>query len=269
MILKPAPPFSRARRRFLARALQGLAVAGLAGLPSWAWPAAAEKAPEDFFKAWRQRQPRPAVDESDPNLFVLARLRYPAQNATRGGWDECRAGDENILAWLRGVSNLKISNRPFAERVVALGDSAGLGHHPFLLMTGQSDFAFTPEQAATLGEYLKRGGFLFADTSCRLGKGFHAAQSRELPRLVPGCSLLPVPGDHEMFRSGFYNDVEINGVLTKMSEPPLGLFYRNRLVALLTGDGFLRDCAGLERSWPRTERALKLATNIILYSLTH
>jgi hypothetical protein len=265
------------RRSFLKCGLAGLACAGFEGALSHAAPRQdlREEFVGDWVRGWRESIPRKPVDESDPNVFVLPRLEFRTLTMVRTLWDAGRPGDENLLAWLRLATNLKISNKLWSERVVAIHDAAKIYTLPFVFMTGEGDFQMHPDESRTFGEYFKRGGFLYAD-DCVLepnGDFFYTAFLREIQKAIPGDKMKPVPPDHEIYHC-FY---DIPGgkspyVQGNASLPDMGLFLENRLVCFLTaGDVHCGWWAGPPDTYFRREHepALRMGTNIVLYALTH
>lgn len=266
------------RRSFLGMGLRGvgglaLASAGLAGgLALSPSPARAAYVPTDYFKTWREDFPKELVDENDPNTFVMARLKFVTRSAVYGQWDAHPEADENLAAYLRQATNIRVSNKPWADRVVSIDDAAEMYKRPFLFMTGEGKFVFSPEEAVSFREYFRRGGFLYVDDCVANGAGDFLYQTMvtEIQKILPGHQLIPVPLDHEIYHC-FYDFPGGAPHCQGQRHPGMGLFLRNRLVCFLTsGDlhcgwmGFWKD------SNPHlTDECFKMGVNIILYALTH
>ena len=140
-------------------------------------------------------------------------------------------------------------------------------------MTGEGNFRLSYDEAATLREYFKRGGFLYGD-DCIKGKTedyFFKAFEREIRKVMPGNEMKPVPLDHEIFHC-FYDFDNGTPRCKGAPHPDMGLFYKDRLVAFLTaGDIHCGWCARFFQ--PRTqalaEATYKMGVNIVIYALTH
>ncbi len=264
------------RRNFI----KGLSVLGLTGafeaqaatrgLPS------VEVFQNDRTVAFRRSVPRVAVDESDASVFVFPRLQFRTITSTKQKWDVTPSGDETMLSYMRKHTNLKISNRKWGSRVVNVSDAETIYKLPFIFMTGEGDFRFSPEDARVYGEFFKRGGFIYAD-DCVVepdGDFFYKAYVREIQKTMPGLSMKPVPSDHEIYKCFF----EMPGGRSpftqgNINQPDMGLFLNNRMVSFLTaGDvhcGWWAGPNGKPRFSRKHEDCMKMGTNIVIYALTH
>lgn len=84
---------------------------------------------------------------------------------------------------------------------------------PFIWLTGHKDFKLTDKEVEVLGEYLRRGGCIWGDSSVPGQRSrFDIAFRREMLRLVPDPNQpwKPLPVNHPIFTQAYYN--EIRGV---------------------------------------------------------
>jgi hypothetical protein len=98
--------------------------------------------------------------------FTLGRLRYrsPMDGRRRfGGYSrwgiDANKGDRLFIAILRRLTRIDASP---IETIVDV-DSDDMFEIPFLFAVSVGDWQLSPSQAARLGEYLRRGGFLLVD----------------------------------------------------------------------------------------------------------
>lgn len=207
----------------------------------------------------------------DPNGFTISRLRFFSGHVAENTWDEGPEGDDNVLAYLKRVTNIKVSRLNFKERAVGIDEYDKIHLHPFLLMTDSEDFVLNPKEAEALGEFFRRGGFLYADDcvdSATKGDHFYQAYRREIKKALPGCEMQPVPPDHEIYHC-FFDFPGKAPYCSGQHDPDLGLFYQGRMVSFLTS-------VDVHCGWwyppfadARREQSLKMGVNIIIYALTH
>jgi len=150
-------------------------------------------------------------------------------------------------------------------------DTDEIFDHPFTILTGDGAFELTDEQAARLGRYASRGGFLLISSSCS-NSAFNASMERALSRAFPGQKLEPVPLEHELFRTLF----DIRSIRSKRPrETPVfrGLEIEGRLAVLYSPAG-LNDtqnaapgccCCGSNEIL----NASFINANALVYALTH
>jgi hypothetical protein len=204
-----------------------------------------------------------APQTPDEALFTIARLRYGGG----GDWYADPSSLPNLLAALRERTNIRAADEE--ARVEILDEE--LFRHPFLYMTGHGTVRFTAAEAERLREHLARGGFLWADDCYGMDVSFR----REIRKVFPDAPLVDLPFAHPIYRS-FY---DLSGGPPKIHEhdgaPPkgYGILHDGRLVVFYTyetdiGDG-LED-ADVHKDPPeKREAALRMAINIVTYSLTH
>jgi len=152
------------------------------------------------------RQRNVPVNHGLPDVqggFTFCRLRYDRTRPQRksGWWDDYPASDYNFLTRLEELTTVTISrwtngDPGFAQ--VTLEDP-DLFHCPFLKMQGAANYDFTPDETATLRQYLLKGGFLWQDDNWTDGdwEYIRANLAAVLPdypivEITPGHPLLSV-----------------------------------------------------------------------------
>lgn len=154
-----------------------------------------------------------------------------------------------------------------------------LGRFPIVYMTGHFAFTLSPAERTALADYLRRGGFLWADACCGR-EAFDRSFRALVEQMFPKHKLTRLALDHPIFRGqrgAPLTDVgykeAVRAEQPDLDQPELwGVTIDGRLClvysryALGCGlDGHkCYNCRGLIDSDAR-----KLATSIVLYALTH
>lgn len=230
---------------------------------------------KDFFHDWRKSIPATPVDENDPNTFSFARVCYGPTDRFTNTWDPGAAGDENMAGYLRQNTQIRVSNKRWLERLVSIDDATKIYTLPFLFITGRWENRLSEREVAVFAEFFKRGGFLYADdcTSPPPRDLFSQAFEREINKALPGCTMQPMKGTHEIYHC-FYDFPEGKSPFCQGNpdRPDKGLFYKDRLVCFLTsGDVHCGWWGGPPDTYFRTahEPCLKMGTNVVIYALSH
>lgn len=121
----------------------------------------------------------------------LARLHYDGG----GDW----YNDPDTLPNFVDFINEQLNTGFSAEQAVVRLDEPGLYDYPFLYMTGHGNISFSEEDARNLREYLKRGGFLYADDDYGMDEAFR----REIKKVFPDREMIELPASHEIFNCFF------------------------------------------------------------------
>jgi hypothetical protein len=195
------------------------------------------------------------------SALPLARLRYPGG----GDW----YNDPDALPNLAGAVNLRTNIRCATEQVVVDLLDEALFTAPFLFMTGHGNISFTPEEALRLRQYLRNGGFLYADDDYGMDEAFR----REIKKVFPQNELIELPFDHPIYHIVY----EFPNGLPKIHEhyegPPkgLGIFDSGRLVVFYTYNTNISDGWTEAHDDPpeKREAALKMGINILTYALNN
>jgi len=196
--------------------------------------------------------------------FVIARVKYGGG----GDWYGNKTSLRNLLRALKERTNVKVASEE--EVTVSIMDEEFF-NYPFLWISGHGNVRFTKKEAERLRKHLMTGGFLFADDDYGMDKSF-----REQMKLVfPDKELVELPLSSEIYHC-FYDFP--NGP-PKIHEhdalPPQGnaIVHEGRVVVFYTHEADIGD--GLEdpdiHGDPpeKREEAMKMAVNVVVYSLTH
>ena len=148
---------------------------------------------------------------------------------------------------------------------------------PLLYMTGHEDFRLSAAEAQNLREYLRKGGFLFAESCCGRA-AFDAALRRELRKVLPDQPLAPVAAGDMIFT--LPNKIEAVGVTPALSQKSGSSRLEPRIEAIeLNGHyAVLYSPFGLAGGWELSPNpygrgydesgSLALGMNILMYALT-
>jgi hypothetical protein len=207
--------------------------------------------------------PARAQDVDPDARFTIGRLKYGGG----GDWYSDPTSMPNLLAALEERTNLSVTER---ETNVRLTDET-LYRTPFLYMTGHGAVKFTEEEVRRLREFLSSGGFLWADDNYGMNDHFRA----QLARVFPDRELVELPFDHPIYHVLYDFDAgppKIHEHDGKAAQG-FGLFHDGRMVVFYTyesdiGDG-LEDPEIHNDPPERREAALRMATNIVLYSILY
>jgi hypothetical protein len=131
------------------------------------------------------------VDAVQRGAFQLAQIKHD------GDWNPDASVVPNILGHLKENTRLRVS---FARDAVTFSH-AGLFDYSALFVTGHASFTWSKEDAANLRAYLKKGGFLLAESCC--GNTAFDRSFREFIRDVfPESKLAVLPLDHRVYTFG-------------------------------------------------------------------
>lgn len=231
-----------------------------------------------------------------PGDLVVGRLMYPsASSGRRGffggggndwhygntGWtDDYPRGDRALIRMLKRNTRINVRS---VEQPVSLDDGNDIFYWPFLVAGLAQSWQLSDAQAATLREYLLRGGFLFCDSFFNEDSWYPYEES--MKRVFPDRDIRDLTDDEVVFHVAFdlhemtkVSIPHIREALTgfPMGGPPQwrGVFDDSgRLMVLIAhnndvGDGW--QWADDPR-YPADEanRALRIGSNVAVYALTH
>ena len=195
--------------------------------------------------------------------LALARLKY------RGGgdWYTDPTSLSNLLRELEPTLGMPTARE---EARISIMDE-GLFAYPFVYMSGHGAVEFSDEEAARLRLYLASGGFLWADDCYGMDETFR----REMRKVFPEAELVELPFSHEIYHVAYEFPQGLPKVHEHAGGPPhgYGIIYEGRLVVFYSfntdiGDG-LEDVDVHKDPPQNRQAALKIATNIVAYALTH
>jgi hypothetical protein len=200
--------------------------------------------------------------DANESAFRIGRLEY------RGGgdWYVGPSAEPNLLEYIRQNTNIPVN--PVYESVDLMSDR--LFSYSMIFMTGHGNVSFNAQEIQRLREYLRRGGFLYAD-DCY---GMDAAFRREMKKLFPDQELVEIPFSHPIYTIQYQFPNGPPKIHEHDGKPPqgFGLFMDGRLVVYYTYEADPHDGWVDERvhgnPWNVRERALQFGTNLVLWLLT-
>ncbi len=199
--------------------------------------------------------------------FVFAQLIHD------GDWDPDPSAVHNLLKYARNNSTMEVK---FKRENVRLMDPKA-AEYPLLYATGHRDFAWSAEEAAALGRYLKAGGLLLADACC--GRmAFDIAFRREIQKALPDHRLERLAADHPLYHC-HYNIKQVE--YTPRVREDFGQLNAPELEGI-TVDGKLAviysrfDLGNGWEQFPHAysyglndESALQIGVNVLVSAVTH
>lgn len=212
--------------------------------------------------------PRGALALGQASQLDVAELMLPTGTVSRpGAW-------QRVL--FEVIQSTSIEANPQAVQLDP--EDPALFAHPFSVLIGAGPLPELSDKAAEqIHRYLSYGGFLLIDdASGNPGGEFARSVRRLVARLFPTRPLSPLHNQHAIFRSFFLLDVPYGRVhstdfLEGVTVGPITplVFCANDLSGALDRglDGADRFPVVPGGDWQRRE-ALKLAINLVLYSLT-
>jgi len=205
----------------------------------------------------------PNISLSQSSSFTIARVKYSGG----GDWYTGPTAPGNLLKFVGDNTNIDVAER---EAIVSLLND-DLYLYPYLYITGHGNIRFTEKEAERLRKFFINGGFMHADDCYGMDKSFR----REMKKVFPELEFVELPFNHKIYHSFF----DFQNGLPKIHEhdggPPhgYGLFYEGRLILYYSfntdlGDGW-EDMEVHNDPPEKRLAALKIGTNIIVYSLTN
>jgi len=185
-----------------------------------------------------------------------------------GFWNPPAHALERVFAELsRGTKIVRYAVRPSED---------DLFDFPMLYLTGHGEIRLGEEERAALSEFLRRGGFLFAECCCG-DKRFDDSFRKLASQVLPDRKLRKLPPTHEIFSA--YEKVESvryvirsDEITERTGEPFLeGIETDGGLVVVYSKYDLgcaLRRYPCFVRYGLSTDDAIKLLRNIIIYGLT-
>lgn len=199
----------------------------------------------------------------DVPSFQIARLKYNGG----GDWYNDPSSESNLLKFISQHTGVK--TKP--EFLFADIGSEKIFSYPFLFLTGHGNISFSDAEARRLRKYLENGGFLYADDDYGMDQSFR----REMRKVFPDQQLVEIPFSHPIYSSVFKFSNGLPKIHEHDKKPPqgFGYFLNGRLCVFYAyecnlGDGWADP--ELYNNPPEIrEAALRMGTNIVVYSLTN
>lgn len=117
----------------------------------------------------------------------------------------------NLLYIISKLSKKKIHAEPQAQPLDLSSDEIFVKKPPFIWFTGHRDFKLTAKEVEVLGEYLRRGGCIWGDSSLPGERSrFDIAFRREMLRLVPDPNQpwAKLPNNHPIYANAYYSEIK-------------------------------------------------------------
>ena len=207
--------------------------------------------------------PLPAAEEPGQEAALhIARLRYDGG----GDW---YSNPSSMPNWMRAFQERTGILTVHDEIVVRPGDDA-LYRYPIAYMNGHGTVKFSADEAKALRDWMRNGGFLWADDNYGMDRSFRDA----VKQIFPDRDLVELPNDHPIYRC-YYTLPGLPKVHEHDGKPAQALVIQEngRIVLLYTyqsdiGDGI--EDPDVHRDPPEIrEAAMKMAVNTLMYVLTH
>lgn len=179
-----------------------------------------------------QEKPAPARPSMMPE-FTFVRAVYSSLRPWgyyKGWYTDWPKADRQFLLGLQRLTNIRVAGE---GKTIALADRE-LFRYPFLYSVEVGQWDLSDEEAAMLGEYLRRGGFLFCDDFW--GSAEWANFERNIRRVLPECIIVDLPRDHPLFHS-YYDIPEV------IQTPNVGNAIERR--PTFEQDGLVPHCRGI------------------------
>jgi len=248
--------------------------------------AAAVFAQEEFNLLGRYEDVKlmPENNTGSTNQFVFTRLVYNGRIPSyyKNWYTDYPRVDLHIIEALKRLTNIDIADKP---RSVPINDP-DLFKYPLIYSIETEQMVLTDEDAAHLREYLTRGGFCIIDDFW--GTFEWSLVEENLKKILPGRPIKDIPLDHPVFHTLF--DVD------RLMQTPSGAYFFNGFFITYETDGWVPECKGIwddkdrlmvvinhntdlksaymwsdDPRYPErfSDYAYKLASNFIIYGLTH
>ena len=193
--------------------------------------------------------------------FTITRIHYSGG----GDWYADPSSLPNLLNFISIHTNIEVNKN---ENRAKIGSDEFYNSY-YLYLTGHGNINFSDGEIQILRNFLLSGGFLHADDNYGMDQSFR----REMKKVFPDKEWVEIPKDHLVFNIHF----KFNNGLPKIHEhdnqrpQALGLFHNDKIIAIYTyesdlGDGW-EDINVHGNPESKRQEALKMGTNIILYSL--
>lgn len=183
-----------------------------------------------------------------------------------------RASAPGRWAW-ELVRRTSAPARMSSGRVAA--DDASLFHEPFVIWAGTSNVPpLTGRELRGLREYIRLGGVLVVDDADPDSGAFGRAARRELQRVLPDASVVPLDGSHVIYKSYYMIERPVGRVLgpPRMDAIVRGkdarvIFSSHDLLGALARDGSTWALEVSPGGAVQRQSAIRLAVNLAMYVL--
>ena len=193
--------------------------------------------------------------------FTMTRVQYSGG----GDWYSDPSSIPNLLEFVSKYTNIAVN---MSENRAKIGSDNFFNSY-YLYLTGHGNINFTDNEAQTLRNFLLNGGFLHADDNYGMDKAFR----REMKKVFPDKEWVEIPANHQIFNIYYKFKNGLPKIHKHDGNRPqaLALFDGDKMIAIYTyesdlGDGW-EDISVHGNDESKRQEALRMGTNIILYSL--
>ena len=193
--------------------------------------------------------------------FTMTRVQYSGG----GDWYADPSSIPNLLEFVSKYTNIAVN---MSENRAKIGSDNFFNSY-YLYLTGHGNINFTDNEAQTLRNFLLNGGFLHADDNYGMDKAFR----REMKKVFPDKEWVEIPANHKIFNIYYKFKNGLPKIHKHDGNRPqaLALFDDDKMIAIYTyesdlGDGW-EDISVHGNDESKRQEALRMGTNIILYSL--
>ena len=193
--------------------------------------------------------------------FTMTRVQYSGG----GDWYADPSSIPNLLEFVSKYTNIAVN---MSENRAKIGSDNFFNSY-YLYLTGHGNINFTDNEAQTLRNFLLNGGFLHADDNYGMDKAFR----REMKKVFPDKEWVEIPANHQIFNIYYKFKNGLPKIHKHDGNRPqaLALFDGDKMIAIYTyesdlGDGW-EDISVHGNDESKRQEALRMGTNIILYSL--
>ena len=193
--------------------------------------------------------------------FTMTRIQYSGG----GDWYADPSSIPNLLEFVSKYTNIAVN---MSENRAKIGSDNFFNSY-YLYLTGHGNINFTDNEAQTLRNFLLNGGFLHADDNYGMDKAFR----REMKKVFPDKEWVEIPANHQIFNIYYKFKNGLPKIHKHDGNRPqaLALFDGDKMIAIYTyesdlGDGW-EDISVHGNDESKRQEALRMGTNIILYSL--
>ena len=178
----------------------------------------------------------------------------------------------NQLGFMR--KSLQIPTRK-GINLIQLTNTEELNKQALLYMTGNKKFTLSPQEILNLKNFLKSGGFLFADSACSCDE-FHQSFKELVGELYPSETFEQIALDSPIYQEPFKNDMLFTESLKESYKEKeaflMGLRRDERYVIIYSPLDFSSALANRLDEASKgimSPAAYRLVTNIISYALSY
>jgi hypothetical protein len=201
----------------------------LVAILTW-FAAEAEQGHPSSFADGTTQSPGSSIPEPE---FTFVRAVYTSLRPWgyyKGWYTDWPKADRQFLLGLQRLTSIRVARE---GKTIPLTDPE-LYKYPFLYSVEVGQWDLSDEEVSSLGEYLRRGGFLFCDDFW--GSLEWANFERNMRRVLPEGRIEDLPRDHPLFHA-YYDIQEI------IQTPNVGNAIERR--PTYEQDGFVPHCRGI------------------------